>query len=160
MHNNCTTTTVLYYGCTVDCVVRARLVQGLLITSPCYPYITHSASNITGLQPNPALLACNQPSITGMVLAASRALLCPIPYIYQVGWWLSSLPALIAPSRRSPQYMHVCSVCYSYKRHEPVIPFCKQGCYIYLPRNIWYTELMTDYSYAYLSRQLESKLQW
>jgi hypothetical protein len=29
---------------------------------------------------NQALLACNQPSITGTVLAASRALLCPIPY--------------------------------------------------------------------------------
>ena len=29
---------------------------------------------------NPALLACNQPSLTGTVLAASRALLCPIPY--------------------------------------------------------------------------------
>ena len=29
---------------------------------------------------NQALLVCNQPSLTGTVLAASRALLCPIPY--------------------------------------------------------------------------------
>ena len=29
---------------------------------------------------NSALLACNQPSLAGTVLAASRALLCPIPY--------------------------------------------------------------------------------
>jgi hypothetical protein len=33
---------------------------------------------------NQTLLACNQPSLTGTVLAASRALLCPIPYTVNI----------------------------------------------------------------------------
>ena len=47
-----------------------------LATNPALLRVEHAT--------NPALLACNQPSLTGTVLTASRALLCAIPYICSV----------------------------------------------------------------------------
>jgi hypothetical protein len=57
--------------CVTVCIERCRTIYFLLAG---VQLMVHS---------NIALLACNQPRITGTVLAASRALLCPIriPYI-------------------------------------------------------------------------------